>query len=95
MTRIVWTEPAVSDLDSIHAYISRDAEVYADAVISEIFDSVDRLAYFPQSGRVVPEMDDDSTREVIVGNYRIIYDTAGDVVRILSVIHGARLFPKP
>jgi len=95
MTRIVWTEPAVSDLDSIHAYISRDTEVYADAVMSEIFDSVYRLAHFPQSGRVVPEMDDACTREVIVGNYRVIYDTTGEAVRILSVIHGARLFPKP
>lgn len=95
MTQIVWTEPAVSDLDSIHAYISRDTEVYADAVISEIFDSVDRLAHFPQSGRVVPEMEDDCTREVIVGNYRVIYDTTGEAVRMLSVIHGARLYPKP
>ena len=95
MTRIVWTEPAVSDLDSIHAYISRDTDVYAAAVISEIFDCVDRLAHFPQSGRVVPEMDDACTREVIVGNYRVIYDTTGEAVRILSVIHGARQFPKP
>ena len=37
--RLVWTEPAVADLDSIHAYIFRDAEVYADAVILEILDS--------------------------------------------------------
>ena len=95
MNRIVWTEPAVSDLDSIHAYISRDTTVYADVVISEIFDSVDRLARFPQSGRVVPEMDDVCTREVIVGNYRVIYDTTGESIRILSVIHGARQFPKP
>ena len=93
MTHIAWTEPAVSDLDSIHAYIARDAEVYADAVIFEIFDSVDRLAHFPHSGRIVPEMEDDNTREVIVGNYRVIYDTSDESVRILSVLHGARLFP--
>ena len=95
MTRIVWTEPAVSDLNSIHAYIARDAEVYADAVVTEIFDAVDRLARFPQSGRVVPEVDDENTRGIIVGNYRVIYDTSGEAVRILSVLHGARLFPKP
>ena len=69
--------------------------MYADAVIAEIFDSVDRLAHFPQSGRVVPEMDHDNTREIIVGNYRVIYDTSGEAIHILSVLHGARLFPKP
>jgi len=95
MTRIVWTEPSVSDLESIHSYIARDAEVYADSVLAEIFDAVDRLAHFPQSGRVVPEVDDENTREIIVGNYRVIYDTSGDAVRILSVLHGARLFPRP
>ena len=94
MMRIVWTEPAVSDLDSIHAYIARDSEVYADAVITEIFDSVDRLIRFPKSGRIVPEVDDNNTREIIVGNYRVVYDTTGVGVRVLSVLHGARLFPK-
>lgn len=95
MTRIVWTDPALSDLDSIHSYIARDAEVYADAVVSEIFDAVEQLALFPQSGRVVPELLDDNSREIIVSNYRVMYDTSGDVVRILTVLHGARLFPQP
>lgn len=95
MIRIVWTEPAVTDLDSIHAYIARDAEVYADAVLTEIFESVERLAFFPRSGRAVPELLDDNTREIIAGNYRVIYDTCGDSVRILTVLHGARLFPQP
>ena len=94
MTRIVWTEPAVSDLNSIHAYIARDAEVYADAIVTEIFDTVDQLAHFPQSGRVVPEVNDKNTREIIVGNYRVIYEISGETVRILSLLHAARLFSK-
>lgn len=94
MTRIVWSEPAVSDLHSIHAYIARDAEVYADITVQEIFDAVERLASFPLAGRVVPEVDDEHTREIIVGSYRVIYDIHEEVVRILGVLHGARLFPK-
>ena len=54
MTRIVWTDPAISDLDSIHAYIARDAQIYADAVMLEIFEAVERLMHFLLSGRVVP-----------------------------------------
>ena len=71
MTRIVWTEPSVSDLDNIHSYISRNTPRYTRTrVLTEIFDAVERLAHFPLSGRVVPEVDDENTIEIIVGNYR-------------------------
>ena len=93
MTRIVWTDPAVSDLDSIHAYIARDAQIYADAVMLEIFEAVERLMHFPLSGRVVPELLDVDTREIMAGNYRVIYEAKEDVVSILTVLHGARQFP--
>ena len=93
MSRLLWTEPAVADLDSIHAYISRDAIVYADAVILEILNAVERLVDFPESGRFVPELDDDQTRELLVGNYRVLYEVDSDRVSILTVLHGARDFP--
>jgi toxin ParE1/3/4 len=93
MTRIVWTDPAVSDLDSIHEYITRDSEIYADSVLSEIFDAVDRLEFFAESGRTVPELDEQRTREIIAGSYRVMYDIQGDTIRILTVLHGARKFP--
>ncbi len=91
--KIVWTEPAVTDLDAIQTYIARDSETYASAMVLEIFEATDRLERFPQSGRVVPELDDSTTREIIVGSYRVIYDISGEVVRILTVLHGARQFP--
>jgi len=72
LIQLAWTDPAISDLDSIHAYISRDAEVYADSVIAEIFDAVDRLIQFPQSGRIVPEIKESNTREIIVGSYQTL-----------------------
>jgi len=94
MNRVVWTDPAVSDLDSIHEYISRDSEVYADSVLSEIFDAVDRLVDYLQAGRVVPELNEPQTREIIVGSYRVMYETQDDVIHILTVLHGARQFPR-
>jgi len=93
MTNIVWTAPAVSDIDGIHEWISRDSEIYADSVLSEIFDSIDRLTLYPESGRMVPELKDEKTRELIVGSYRIIYDKQEDLIRILTILHAARLFP--
>ena len=94
MNRILWTAPAVSDLDSIREYIARDSEVYADSVLSEIFDTVDQLLTYAESGRVVPELNEPQTRELIVGSYRVMYDIQADTVRILTVLHGARKFPR-
>lgn len=88
------TAPAVSDLDSIREYIARDSEVYADSVLSEIFDAVDQLTAYAESGRVVPELNEKQTRELIAGNYRVMYDIRADIIRILTVLHGARKFPR-
>jgi plasmid stabilization system protein ParE len=84
--KIVWSAPAVTDLDAIRTYIARDSETYADALILEIFEAADRLERFPESGRVVPELNDPTTREIIVGSYRVMYDITGDAVRILGVL---------
>jgi len=44
------------------------------------------------SGRVVPEVGDDTVREVIHGNYRMVYRVRSDLVEIVTVFHGARFF---
>ena len=95
MTKVVWTEPVVADLDSIHAYIAHDAEVYADAQIQALFEAADRLERFPRSGRVVREIGEETTRELIVGSFRIIYHVSSDTVRILTVLHAAQRFQDP
>jgi len=95
MNHVVWTDPAVTDLNGIHDYISRDSEVYADSVLSEIFDAVDQLYHYAKTGRIVPETNDENTREISVGSYRIMYEISGETIRILTVLHGARQFPAP
>lgn len=99
MTRLEWTEPAVFDLDNIHAYIARDSAEYADAFIERLILSAERLESFPASGRVVPEAKDQRVREVVVENYRIIYRLKKGMIQILAVLHGARnlagMKPKP
>ncbi len=77
MTKIIWSQPAVSDLEKLHDYIAKDSVVYADAFILKILNAVDQLAHFPKSGRVVPEIHQEHTRELIVGHYRIVYDIVG------------------
>jgi len=93
VTRIVWTLQAIEDVEAIRAYIARDSPHYAALMVERIVESVDRLKEFPRSGRVVPEVDRDASREVILGTYRIVYRLEDDRAEILTVVHAARLLP--
>ena len=94
MTQLRWTPQAVEDLEAIHAYVARDSTHYATLLVERLFTAVDRLATFPESGRIVPEFQRPDLREVILGSYRIVYRLRDDHAVILTVFHGARLFPK-
>jgi len=59
--------------------------------VKTVFDAVQRLGLFPESGRVVPEFEKSEIREIILGNYRIIYRYSPDLVEILTVYHSSRL----
>ena len=91
MARINWTDQALVDLDEICEFIARDAPRYAQLFADRLFESVERLKEFPNSGRVVPEMGIENIREIIFGNYRIIYRVKFDEVEILTVFHASRL----
>ena len=88
--RIVWTEPAVEDLQELHAYIARDSELYASGFVERIITAVERLADYPALGRIVPEANEENIRELVYQNYRIIYRITKNRIEMLSVIHGAR-----
>jgi len=90
MVKVIWTEFAVEDLRSIHAYISQDSKVYADKFIEKIISRVEQLETHPKSGRVVPEFNVETLRELIEGNYRIIYKVNSDFIGIVRVHHSAR-----
>jgi toxin ParE1/3/4 len=91
MAEIRWTDQALDDLDAACEYIARDAPRSADELAARVTRSIARLEDFPRSGRMVPERGRDDIREVIVGNYRIIYRLRGDLVEIVTIHHGARL----
>lgn len=94
MATVTWTAQALDDLEAVCLYLARDAPHVAHVFAARSFHATDRLAEFPLSGRVVPEVGRADIREVFVYSYRIIYRYTGDVVAILTVHHGARLLPK-
>ena len=61
--------------------------------VDKIFNLVERLSEFPESGRVVPEINNKMFREIISGNYRIIYKHEKSKVLILTVRHGKQILP--
>lgn len=92
---IRWSEEAVNDFSDILAYIELDSPQRSTDFGKKILKSVRRLASFPESGRIVPELDDQTPlpREIIVGTYRIIYRINSKRVEIVTLIHGRRQLP--
>ena len=73
MVEITWTELAVQDLRDIFDFIADDSEKYASLTVNKIYFEVENLESFPEMGRVVPEFNSNNLREIIIGNYRLIY----------------------
>jgi toxin ParE1/3/4 len=92
VTEVVWAPQAIADVEAIRTYIARDSPHSADLLVAALVAAVSRLETSPRSGRIVPEIGDDALREVIHGNYRIVYRLRDERVEIVTVFHGARLF---
>jgi addiction module RelE/StbE family toxin len=93
VTRVRWTDQAVNDVAAIRQFIERDSPRYGRLVAERLFQATSRLELFPRSGRVVPEVGRDDVREIIVGEYRIVYRLESDAVTLLTVFRSSRLFP--
>lgn len=94
MRAVLWTGRARADLAGIRDFIAQDSPHYADVVVGRLLHAAERLAWFPESGREVPEFPASGTREIIHGSYRIVYRLVGaGEVHVLTVHHSARLFP--
>lgn len=73
MAAVIWTVPALDQLDDIAEYIALDNPDAAKALVSRIFEASDRLARFPDSGSPPPELADSVYREMVVPPCRIFY----------------------
>ena len=94
MKRIVWSPQSLRDIEGIRAYITQDSPQYADLTVRRIVAAVERLANFPESGRIVPERNQREIREVIVGRFRAVYRRRAETVEIVTVFRGSRDFPE-
>jgi plasmid stabilization system protein ParE len=91
--KVIWTPRAQRRLQEIHDYIAQDQPVNAARWVARVLDRGEQIGEQPRSGRVVPEYQRESIREIFEGDYRIIYRIRSQRVDMLSVRHGARRLP--
>jgi len=91
MADLVWTEPALTDLDQVAEYIALDNPLAASNYVKQVFKSVDRLSTYPNSGKRPAELPDTPYREMVVPPCRIFYRVENDHVYIVHVMRSERL----
>jgi toxin ParE1/3/4 len=91
--RIIWSPLAVDRVAEIAEYIAVDNPNAAENWVNTVFRKVEELKEFPESGRIVPETDNKSIRELIYGNYRVVYRVEERTLSLLTVRHGKQVLP--
>ena len=91
--KIIWSPIAIDRTTEIAEYIAQDNPSAAMIWVETLFDKVEILKSSPKSGRVVPESNRDDIRELIYGNYRLIYRVDKNILSVLTVRHGKQILP--
>ena len=90
---IVWSPLAVDRVSEIAGYIAQDKPSAAEKWIKTVFSKVEQLKSSLEIGRIVPEIRNNQFRELIYGNYRIIYRIEAEQISILTIRHGKQMLP--
>jgi toxin ParE1/3/4 len=86
MAQVIWTEPALNTLNDIAEYIATQNPVAAKKLVINIFQKIERLKLFPESGKKPAELKKLNYREVVVNPCRIFYKLENENVYILHVM---------
>lgn len=91
MAEIIWSAPALGDLDAIADYIALENPIAASAFIKRIFGHVERLVDHPESGSRPQELGRSRYRQIVEPPCRVFYRHDGHKVFILYVMRSERL----
>ena len=91
MAEVIWSEPALADLDAIADYIALDNPAAARELVRRVFHHVDHRAHHPDLGSKPQELKGWLYRQIVEGPCRVLYRHEGDFVYILHVMRGERL----
>lgn len=92
MVRLIWTAPALDDLTDIRNFIAGESTRHATDEVDRILATAESLQQFPHLGKIIGKKTTPPLRQILSGNYRIIYrNSEPDLVEILVITHGSRL----
>ena len=93
--QVVLSKSARSDIQDIVRYISLNNPKRAMEFGRFLIQCARSLGKFPMRGRVVPEFDDESIRELIARSYRIVYrlKREDELIEIIRFWHASRGTP--
>ena len=88
MAELIWTEPALQELDAIADYIALDDPQAARKLVQRVFQHVEQLGELPETGSRLPEMRQSRYRQIVEAPCRVIYRYDGSRVFVLYVMRG-------
>lgn len=91
--KVSWSPLAIDRVSEIAEYIARDNPEAAKSWVDNIFTKVTNLKTHPETGRIMPEINNRAIRELIYGNYRVVYRIEEKRVSVLTVRHGKQILP--
>jgi toxin ParE1/3/4 len=92
MAELIWTEPALADLEEIADYIALDDPAAAKRLVKKVFRHVEQLVNHPESGSCPKELRPMKRyRQIVEKPCRIFYRVADEHVYIVHVMRGERL----
>ncbi len=95
MALVNWTEQSIEDIEAIANYIALHSPKFASLQVNRFFEKTEILETQSFIGRIVPEVKNKMIREIILGNYRIIYKIVSPArIDILTVHHSSMKLPK-
>ncbi len=91
MAQVIWTEPALEDLDRIADYISLDNPIAAKELVSKCLETVENLTQHTKMGKAVPELEQSVYRQLFISPCRIFYRIDNDIIYIIHIIRSDQL----
>lgn len=96
MKTIEFAESALRDLEDILAwYAGQQVPEVGERLVRELFTQTEQLVDYPESGRMVPEFDIKTIRELIHPPFRLVYRVDSEVIWIVRVWRSERLLTLP
>ena len=95
MIEILWTQQGEEDFFQIYSYLNKFDPIFGEVFFENVIEKIELLGKFPYIGRIVPELNNNRIREMLLNKYRIFYFIKSEkTIEIQAIIHMKRNIDK-